>query len=228
MIVMAESIYFVVFPYVAVILAVVVGLYRYFKDPFSYSSISSQFLENRALFWGSVPWHYGIVLILLMHIFNAALPNFFAAVNRDPLRMLVLAIVGLTVAVFTLAGLITLLIRRMANSRVRVVTSIMDWVLIADLLLQVAAGAYISFFYRWGSLWYNYTAAPWLSSLVTLAPKFDFITPLPWIARFHAVNAFVVIALFPFTRLVHIFTVPISYLWRSYQVVIWNRRTSKE
>jgi nitrate reductase gamma subunit len=225
---MAESIYFVVFPYVSVIVAVVVGLYRYFTDRFSYSSISSQFLENRALFWGSVPWHYGIVLILMMHVFEAALPHFFAVLNRSPFLGPVLKISGLAFAAFTLAGLIILIIRRILNSRIRAVTSIMDWVLIVDLLLQVAAGVYIALFYRWGAVWYIYTASPWLCSLVTLAPKFDFITPLPWIVRFHAVNAFVVIALFPFTRLVHIFTVPISYLWRPYLLVIWNRRTSKE
>lgn len=225
---MAEVIYFVVFPYVAVIVAVVVGLYRYFTDRFSYSSISSQFLENRALFWGSVPWHYGIVLILLMHVSEAALPNFFGAFNRSSFLGPVLKISGLAFAVFTLSGLIILIIRRILNSRIRAVTSIMDWVLIVDLLLQVAAGVYIALFYRWGAVWYIYTASPWLCSLVTIAPKFDFITPLPWIVRFHAVNAFIVIALFPFTRLVHIFTVPISYLWRPYQVAIWNRRSSKE
>jgi nitrate reductase gamma subunit len=228
MIVMSESIYFVIFPYVAVIVAIVVGLYRYFTDQFSYSSISSQFLENRTLFWGSVSWHYGIVLILFMHVSNAAIPNLFAAFNRDLLLLPALEIIGLALAVFTFVGLIILLIRRIVNSRIRAVTSIMDWVLIVDLLLQVAAGVYIAFFYRWGSLWYIYTAAPWLSSLATLDPRFDIIAPLPWIVRFHAVNAFVVIALFPFTRLVHIFTMPISYLWRPYQVVIWNRRTSKE
>lgn len=225
---MAESIYFAVFPYVAVIVAVVVGLYRYFTDRFSYSSISSQFLENRALFWGSVPWHYGIVLILMMHVFEAALPHFFAILNMSPFIGTVLKIAGLAFAAFTLGGLVILTIRRILHSRIRAVTSTMDWVLIVDLLLQVTAGVYIALFYRWGAVWYIYTASPWLCSLVSLAPKFDFITPLPWIVRFHAVNAFVVIALFPFTRLVHIFTMPISYLWRPYQVVIWNRRTSKE
>jgi nitrate reductase gamma subunit len=224
---MTQSIYFVIIPYVALVLAVVVGLYRYFTDRFSYSSISSQFLENRALFWGSVPWHYGILMILMMHVLEAALPNFFAAFNRDPLRMLVSEIIGLALAIFTLVGIITLLIRRIMNSRIRAVTSIMDWVLIVDLLLQISAGVYIALFYRWGSLWYVYTASPWLRSLASLAPRFDFITPLPLIVRFHAVNAFVVIGLFPFTRLVHIFTVPVSYLWRPYQVVIWNRRVPK-
>jgi nitrate reductase gamma subunit len=99
----------------------------------------------------------------------------------------------------------------------------MDWILLVDLLLQVAAGLYIALFMRWGSLWYEYIATPWLASLSSLSPRIDFVTPLPWIVRFHMVNAFVLIGLFPFTRLVHIFTVPLSYLWRPYQVAIWYK-----
>jgi nitrate reductase gamma subunit len=74
-----------------------------------------------------------------------------------------------------------------------------------------------------GSLWYEYTATPWLVSLATFIPRIDFITPPPWFVRFHMINAFVPIGLFPFTRLVYVFTIPISYLWRPYQVAIWNQ-----
>jgi menaquinol-cytochrome c reductase iron-sulfur subunit len=116
-----------------------------------------------------------------------------------------------------------LIARRIFDARARAVTTVMDWVLLADLLLQVAAGFYIALFHRWGTLWYQFTAAPWIASLFSLEPKIDMITPLPWIVRFHMVNAFVVIGLFPFTRLVHIFTCPVSYLWRPYQIAIWNR-----
>ena len=59
---MLDTVLFIAFPYVAVILATVVGIYRYYSDRFSFSSFSSQFLESRRLFWGSVPWHYGIAV----------------------------------------------------------------------------------------------------------------------------------------------------------------------
>ena len=62
---MTDLILFGVFPYVAVALAVAVGSYRYLVDRYSWSSHSSQFLESRLLFWGSVPWHYAILAILL-------------------------------------------------------------------------------------------------------------------------------------------------------------------
>ncbi len=219
---MAESMYFIVFPYIAIVLAVGVGLYRYFTNRFSYSSMSTQFLENRALFWGSVPWHYGIVVILVAHVLATVVPGFWASLHRDKVLMLVIEFVGGALGLLTLLGIVVLIIRRIVHAKARPVTSVMDWILLIDLLLQVAAGLYIALFVRWGSLWYEYTATPWLVSLAGFSPQIDFVTPLPLIVRFHMVNAFVLIGLFPFTRLVHIFTVPISYLWRPYQVVIWN------
>ena len=65
---MFDTFFFAVFPYLCVGVAVVGGVYRYATDRFSYSSQSSQFLENRALFWGSVTWHYAIIVVLLAHI----------------------------------------------------------------------------------------------------------------------------------------------------------------
>ncbi len=221
---MPDRMYFAVFPYIAVALAAGFGVYRYYADRFSFSSLSSQILENRSLFWGSVPWHYGIVLVLLAHIFAIVMPGFWASLHRDPLRMLVIELIGGALGLLTLLGIVVLLVRRIADDRIRPVTSVMDWILLIDLLLQASAGVSIALFYRWGTLWYEYTAVPWLASLAVLSPDIDFVTPLPWIVRFHAVNAFVLIALFPFTRLVHIFTVPVSYLWRPYQVAVWNSK----
>ena len=59
---MWNTILYAVIPYLAVAIAVVGGIWRYRTDRFSYSSQSSQFLESRTLFWGSVAWHYGILL----------------------------------------------------------------------------------------------------------------------------------------------------------------------
>jgi nitrate reductase gamma subunit len=225
---MAESLYFVVFPYIAVVLAVGIGLYRYFTNRFSYSSMSTQFVENRVLFWGSVPWHYGIVIILLAHVLALVFPGFWIWFHRDAVRMMCIELVGGSLGLLTLLGIMVLIVRRIVNAKTRPVTTVMDWILLVDLLLQVAAGLYITLFYRWGSLWYVYTATPWLASLATFSPRIGIITPLPWIIRFHMVNAFVVIGLFPFTRLVHIFTIPLSYLWRPYQVAMWYKTGKKE
>lgn len=224
---MSDFVLFMAFPYLAIILSILGGLYRYFNDRFSYSSFSSQFLENRTLFWGSVPWHYGILIILLAHLLAALFPAQWAALIAAPVRLYVLEVTGLVLAVFTIVGLVLLIWRRLRNARILAVTSPMDWVLLAALLAQVVLGFWVALFYRWGSDWYLHTAVPWLVSLVTLNPQIQYVTALPWVVKLHMLGGFFIIALFPFTRLVHLVTFPIPYLWRPYQVVIWNRRSTR-
>ncbi len=221
---MSDLVLFVAFPYVATVLAVLVGIYRYFGDRFSYSSQSSQFLENRVLFWGSVPWHYGIITILLVHVVAGVIPGAWGQLLGVPWRLAALEVTGLAIAALTLFGLVLLIIRRLSIPRVRAVTTGLDWVLLAALLVQVGLGCWIALFYRWGGAWYVHTAAPWLASLVTLNPQTDTVAALPGVVKLHLLGGFVIVALFPFTRLVHLVTFPVTYLWRPQQVVIWNRR----
>ncbi len=219
---MFDYVLFAVFPYIAITLAVVVAIYRYLSDRFSYSSFSSQFLENRQLFWGSVAWHYGILIILLAHVLAALFPSTWARLISHPVRLYVLEVTGLALAVVTITGLVLLILRRLTNPRVLIVTSGMDWVLLVALLGQVVLGFWVALFYRWGADWYLHTAVPWLASLFKLNPQIQYVTALPLVVKIHMLGAFLIIAIFPFTRLVHLVTFPIAYLWRPYQVVIWN------
>lgn len=224
---MFDIVLFVAFPYVAVVLAIAVGLYRYFFDRFSYSSQSSQFLENRVLFFGSVPWHYGIIAVLLAHLFALLIPGPWGLLLGAPLRLYVLEVTGLALALMTIVGILLLLIRRLTNPRVFAVTSIMDWVFLGVLVGQVALGFSVALFFRWGANWYLHTAVPWMVSLATLGPQTQYVSELPWLVKTHILGGFVLVALFPFTRLVHFVTFPITYLWRPYQVVIWNRSAKR-
>lgn len=221
---MDDSILFIVFPYCAVILAVIGGIYRYYVDRFSYSSLSSQLLEKRALFRGIIPWHYGIVPVLLAHLAAPVVPGWWGLLLGDPIRLVVLELAGLALGLAALAGIVILMARRLLQPRARAVTSVMDWFLTALLLLQVSLGVHIAFTYRWGSLWYLHTAVPWLRSLAALIPDASPIVHLPAAVRAHVAIGFVIILLFPFTRLAHIFTFPFRYLWRTWQIVLWNRR----
>ena len=103
---MFDTVLFAAFPYVAIFIAVLVGAYRYANDRFSYSSFSSQFLENRALFWGSVPWHYGIIILLLAHVVALLLPGVWATVIAVPARLYVLEVIGLVLALSALLNLL--------------------------------------------------------------------------------------------------------------------------
>jgi len=220
-----NNVLFVALPYVAWTLAILGGLYRYTANRFSYSSLSSELLESRKLFWGAVPWHYGIIPILLAHLAIALFPGPAAAVLGDPLRRLILEVAGMALALFALFGLLTLIIRRMPRrSLPRAVTSPMDWILLAVLLLQVASGLAVALFQRWGSMWYTATAVPWFWSLAMLRPDPAAVAVMPAYVQLHFATGFIVILLFPFTRLVHVVSVPVTYLWRPYQLVVWNRR----
>ncbi len=220
-----NSFLFAVIPYLALVLAVVGGLYRYYADRFSYSSFSSQLLENRWLFWGSVPWHYGIVPILLAHLFAGLFPSAAAYILGTRWRLLVLELLGMSLGLFALFGLVVLILRRVIRTGLpHKVTSLMDGLLLAVLLAQVVTGVGTAMFSRWGSLWYLNMAAPWFWSIVGLQPDPDKVAVLPMLIKFHMVGGFIVILLFPFTRLVHIFAIPLDYLWRPYQVFVWNRR----
>ncbi len=224
-----DTVLFVVFPYVAVILAVGVGLQRYFSGRYTYSSLSSQLLENRKLFWGSVPWHYGITLILLAHLLAWLFPGAAAAILGNGVRLFIFEAAGLALALFAALGVILLIVRRLPmDSRARSVTTGMDWILLFFLLVQVFTGITVALFDRWGSLWYLSTAVPWLWSLVRLHPDISTVVALPGLIQFHLVWGFAIILLFPFSRLVHIFTIPIEYLWRPYQIVIWYREPRRE
>ncbi len=221
---MTDMILFGVFPYVAVALMIGVGIYRYFVDRYSWSSQSSQFLESRVLFWGSVPWHYAILIILMAHFLAFLIPSGWAVVVGSPLRLYLLEVTGLALGISTLIAVALLIFRRIGNARVSAVTTVVDWLVLLALLLQVATGVYIAFTLRWGSVWYLHTATPWLWSLFKLDPQVHYLAALPAVVKLHAFNAFLILALFPFSRLVHVVSVPLTYLSRPYQVVVWYRQ----
>ncbi len=216
-----DQILFVVLPYVALVLFFLVTIQRYRAQRFTYSSLSSQFLENREHFWGVVPFHYGILAVLGGHIVAWLLPGQVLAFNARPVRLYLLEITGLTLGLFALVGLVAAVVRRLRTSKVRVVTTLSDWILYALLLVQLASGVLVAMLHPWGSSWFAGAAAPYLWSIAKLQPDIGFVAGLPWLVKLHITNAFLLIGFFPFTRLVHILVVPNPYLWRRTQVVRW-------
>jgi len=225
---MRDAVLFVVFPYVAVSLAVGGSLYRFLAHQFTYSSLSSQWLEGKWLFWGVLPWHYGIVPVLLIHLGAFAIPGIMRVLHGTPLTLYLSELVGKVLALLAFAGMVLLIIRRLSQSKLRAVTTPMDWVVLALLLNQVVLGLWIGFFYRWGAAWFVDTATPWVQSLATFRPQTDTIVALPIVPKLHFLNATLLIALVPFSRLVHLLAFPIAYLWRRLQAVTWNRRPASQ
>jgi len=219
-----DVLFFSVLPYVAIVLFLVGTIHRYRNETFTYSSLSSQLLENKQHFWAVVPFHYGIIAVLTGHIVAFLLPRQILLFNSRPLRLYVLEVSALIFGLTTLVALAALIARRITDPRVRVVTSRADMILYAMLLVQVFTGVYVAIFHRWGSGWFAASASPYLWSLLKLNPNTAVIAAMPLMVKLHIVNAWLVIAFFPFTRLVHILVVPNQYLFRKRQVVRWYRR----
>ena len=213
---------FGVFPYAAMLLFFVVTIQRYRSSTFSYSSLSSQFLENKEHFWGMVPFHYGMLTVLLGHLVAFLVPRSILWWNGHPARLYILELSALIFGLLTLLGLVSLIVRRAKTRRLRPVTTAADWILLALLLTQVVTGIGTAIFYNWGSSWFASTLTPYLWTLVKMNPDITFVTPMPFLVKMHIVGNFVLIAFFPFTRLVHVLVVPNMYLWRKTQVVRWN------
>jgi nitrate reductase gamma subunit len=214
---------FGVLPYLVFFLFFLVTVQRYRTRSFTYSSLSSQFLENRLHFWAVVPLHYGILTVLAGHVIAFLLPRQILLWNGNPLRLFILEVTGLIFGLLTLVGLVAAIIRRLTVSKVNRVTSKGDWLLYAMLAYQVASGVAIALIYPWGSSWFATLAAPYFWSIVRMHPQIEYVASLPWLVKLHIVNAYAVIGFFPFTRLVHVLVVPNPYLWRKTQVVRWYR-----
>ncbi len=216
---------FVVLPYVMVFTFLLVSIRRYIYRPFTYSTLSSQFLDRKSHFWALVPFHYGIILVLTGHLVAFLIPSGILAWNRVPLRLYALEITGLALALLTLVGLLVGVVRRLNSPRLRVVTTPLDWVIFALLLSQVITGIGVAVMHPWGSSWFAAAMSPYLWSLVTFQPNVNYVSDLPWMIKTHIVNAYVLLLIFPFSRLAHVLVAPIPYLWRRPQVVRWYSAT---
>ncbi len=217
-----DNFFFIALPYVAIIVFLSGSIYRYRVSSFKVSSLSSQFLESDGLFWGSVPFHHGMLVVFFLHLAAFLFPKSVLAWNGYPLRLLILEGTGFVFALSFLVGLLALLFRRVINARVRVVTSWMDVTIELLLLYQIILGCLIALNYRWGSSWFASDLSPYLWSILKFDPQIDVIKTMPVLVKSHIVGAFLIILIFPFTRLMHLLVAPFHYMLRPYQQVIWN------
>ncbi|MCF8337417.1 MAG: respiratory nitrate reductase subunit gamma [Bacteroidales bacterium] len=213
---------FVVLPYMAVFVFLVGTIYRYHYSKFVYSSLSSQFLESRKLFYGSQAFHWGVILLFFGHLVGFLFPKSIIALNSQPARILIIEITALIAGFITLTGMILLILRRLINSRLRKLTTTMDWILEGVLLFEILFGIAIAFSHRWGSAWFAAVITPYIKSVFTLNPDIQAVSAAPWMIKVHITGFYLLLILFPFTRLVHVLVYPLRYIWRPFQRVIWN------
>lgn len=217
-----KNLLFLVFPYVAIIIFFVGSIYKYRAKGFKVSSLSTQFLERKKLFWGSQPFHWGLVVLFFGHLIAFLFPRAILAWNGEPVRLIILEVTGFVFGLSALIGLILLVRRRLNSKRVLMTTNTIDMLVYTTLIVQIVSGLGIAYFERWGSSWFAGTLTPYLKSLFVLNPEISAVSNMPWIVQIHVFSAFFIIAIIPFTRFMHFLVAPLDYMWRRTQVVTWN------
>lgn len=212
---------FIGLPYIALAVFLVGSIWRYRSTGFTISSLSAQFLETRKGFWGTVPFHIGILVVLVGHLVAFMFPRSLLLWNSHPVRLVILEVSAFIFGLLVLIGLAGLFVRRISNPRLRVVTSRMDLAIEILLLLQVVLGLWTALGYRWGSSWFASDLSPYLWSVLKLNPEIAAVSMMPLVVKLHIVGAYVIVLMVPFTRLMHFLVAPVHYLWRPYQRVIW-------
>jgi nitrate reductase gamma subunit len=215
-------IFFIVLPYLALFTMLFGSIYRYRYFGFQVSSLSSQFLESKQLYFGSRPFHWGIVFLFFGHLTAFLVPRSVLLWNRSPLRLQILEVTAFAFGLMVLIGLILLIIRRINTKRLHIVTTKMDIFVYLILLNQTITGLWTAFFFRWGSSWFASVLTPYLWSIFKFQPDVVAVTQLPFMVQLHIASSFVLIGMIPFTRFMHFLVYPLDYFWRPYQLVIWN------
>jgi nitrate reductase gamma subunit len=219
---MTNLLLFAVLPYVALAVLLIGTIYRYTSKGFKVSSLSSQFLEGRKLFWGSQPFHWGLMFLFFGHLIAFLFPRAVLLWNGQPVRLAILEMTAFAFGLSALLGIVLLIRRRITEPRVRIVTNWSDVVVLVLLLTQIVSGLSVAFFDRWGSSWFASTLTPYLRSVFIFDPQIDAVSAMPFMIKLHIVGAFLIIGFIPFSRFMHFLVFPLDYVWRSYQQVIWN------
>ena len=131
---MLDIMLFVVFPYVALAIGIVGTIYRYLTNQYSFTSLSSQFLENDLQFWGSTLWHYGILPTTIIHLAGFTIPKVMSALHSTPETLYLAELAGKVMGIMALVGAGILIYRRLASSKIRAITTPVDWIVLVSVI----------------------------------------------------------------------------------------------
>jgi nitrate reductase gamma subunit len=211
-----------VVPYVTLAVVVVGTWWRYRYDKFGWTTRSSQLYESRLLRIGSPMFHFGILVVIVGHVIGLVIPESWTdAIMSDHVYHLQALVLGAIAGVTTLAGIALLVYRRRTRGPVFIATTLNDKVMYLVLVLAIIAGLSCTLV---GATPvgeehdYRETVAPWFRSIWVLQPRGDLMVQAPIWFHIHVIIALVLFCLWPFTRLVHVFSAPIAYLFRPYIV----------
>jgi respiratory nitrate reductase gamma subunit len=224
-----EILLWIILPYVAVATFVVGTWWRYRTDQFGWTSQSTQMLEHKILGWAGPAFHYGALGAVAGHVIGLMIPKSFTeaiGMSESTYRWFS-AIAGAIAGAICVVGFVGLAYRRATNDRVRRTTSRMDLLVYLLLTILIGLGVYMTFGYNLitkSPYDYRGSISEWWRSLFILQPDVEAVQDANLLYQIHAIVAWAFWALFPFSRLVHAWSIPLQYLGRPY--ILYRRRYS--
>ncbi|GAB3560553.1 respiratory nitrate reductase subunit gamma [Spelaeicoccus albus] len=223
-----DTFLWLIYPYICLTIFVLGHIWRYRYDKFGWTSRSSQMYESRILRWANPMFHFGILAVFLGHVMGLGIPQSWTdAVGISETMYHVMAVsVGAVAGFCTIVGLIGLLYRRRFTKAVLGATTVMDKIMYVLLglvillgLINTVSGVATTYNYREG-------VSIWFRSIFFFNPQPDLMVEAPLSFQLHGIAAILLFAFWPFTRLVHVFTAPLGYVFRPY--VLYRSRDDHE
>ena len=219
-----NNIVFAYYPYICLLFFLIGSIYRYENNQYSWKSSSSQILRKDLLFWGSNLFHFGILFLMFGHFFGLMTPKFiYSKIVSPDSKQLLAMISGGIAGFFCLIGLTMLLYRRLTDFRIRVTSDKSDIFVLILLYIQLLLGLFSIF------ISYQHINDPssmialanWVQGIFTFSPDIaSYVINEHWIFKAHLFLGMTIFLVFPFTRLIHVFSFPYLYLLREgYQLV---------
>jgi len=220
---------FGVYPYVALAILAIGSIIRYDREPYTWRSGSSQLLRRRQLVWGSVLFHVGVLAIFAGHLVGLLTPIWIfdaIGISHGAKQLLAVGLGGIA-GIMALIGGALLIHRRLFDSRIRRTSSFTDILILLLLYAQLILGMIsirASLAHLDGEEMLKFMG--WAQGIFTFRPESaSLIADTAPIFKAHILLGLTIFVLFPFTRLVHMLSVPLRYLWRpGYQIVRARKR----
>lgn len=227
-----NTLVFGIYPYIALAVLALGSIIRYDREPYTWRSGSSQLLRRRQLVLGSVLFHVGVIIVFFGHLVGLLTPiELFDLVGiGHGFKQILAIVVGGVAGIFALFGATLLAHRRLFDPRIRANSSFGDNAIILLLWLQLALGLAtipLSLGHLDGGEMVRFMS--WARGIFT----FDFaassyIADAHPIFKLHIFLGLTLFLIFPFTRLVHMLSVPLRYFWRPGYQIVRSRRTPAE
>lgn len=226
-----EQMMWVVFPYICIAVFIGGHIYRYKVDQFGWTAKSSEFIEKKQLMVGSLLFHIGIIPVIAGHVAGLGIPkSWMHAIGvNDHLYHIGAVYIGGLFGFVTLAGMIILTSRRFTKKSVRKLSSSSDLIVNTLLLFIVVMGVYSTLVTNAVVPDFDYrtSISVWFRNLFIFRPDASIMEYVPISFKIHVIAGFSIFALWPFTRLVHVWSVPLNYVGRSY-IIYRKNRTHKQ